>query len=1037
MNFTKLLIGLLIFLSSNQFLFSQPAPWSGGDRIDVQYKLSHPLRFGTENKVYSPKHYFTQPDTIKIVAILVEFQEDDNPLTTGNGKFDLSNKYYNPSTGRDTVIDSPPYDSSYFADHLEFMRNYFYKSSKGKLNISYDLFGQVITLPKKMEEYSPQRNESNIKIGNLYQDAWAIADSFIDFSGYDKNKTAFVIFHAGTGRDVNLAGIFGFDPTPFDIPSLYIGLNNLHEFYGSNYNGIQTGEGLFIQNSLVIPSTENRELTSFGETFLVELGINGILCANFGSYLELPDLFDTRTGNTRIGRFGLMDGESIFSYRGVFPPEPSAWEKIYLGWVDAVEIGSGDSQYSVRTASNNFNTANTIYKVLINSKEYFLIENRNRDADNNGVKIKIRNRDNLDSIVVLQDQDNFFNTPFNSDITILYGNIVDVDDLDWSLPGFIDQDNNFKGGILIWHIDENIIETNLASNSINNDIDRKGVDLEEAKGAQQIGTVVNTIVGSVVLNGFPVDFWYDGDHQVPSNIYQNQFTPNSTPNSLSNNFTNNRIYITDISSVDSVMTFRARIGDEEIKPLAGFPKNIGIHSNRFLGQPVSFDLNNNGSVEFFINNGEDLFGFRNDGTSITGDPGGVLLPSFGYTPPSIAFMPLYNSENRLIAISNSGSSSQAGYYNYDVNYQVTSSDFDNFPAGYYISAAPLVFDTSKAEYGFVTGNIYEKNFSTSGAPSSFIDSVNNSILQFTRSDQSNFNFSTYINFISTGNIVSNNSIDTIRIVNSKNIFINGSLLSNNYNFDTITHSPVLADLNRDGKQEILIVADGKIYALNGNGVLLDNFPVDFGKKVTSGISVADINNDGNYDIIFCTYDGDLYAYGMNGETVGGFPVKAGTDTYSTPSIINLSGNFGILVYGGDGYLYAFRTGFTYDESKVIWKNYLKDRHYSNNNFKSEIVPPVFSEKLPKDKVYNWPNPVYDNNTFIRYYLNGNANEVIIKIVDLSGELITTLNGTSFSNSENEVAWNVSEVQSGIYYGIVEANIDGSKVIRTIKIAVVK
>jgi ribosomal protein S1 len=26
-----------------------------------------------------------------------------------------------------------------------------------------------------------------------------------------------------------------------------------------------------------------------------------------------------------------MDGESFFSFRGLFPPQPSAWEKIKLG----------------------------------------------------------------------------------------------------------------------------------------------------------------------------------------------------------------------------------------------------------------------------------------------------------------------------------------------------------------------------------------------------------------------------------------------------------------------------------------------------------------------------------------------------------------------------------------------------------------------------------------------------------------------------------------------------------------------------------
>lgn len=59
------------------------------------------------------------------------------------------------------------------------------------------------------------------------------------------------------------------------------------------------------------------------------------------------------------------------------------------------------------------------------------------------------------------------------------------------------------------------------------------------------------------------------------------------------------------------------------------------------------------------------------------------------------------------------------------------------------------------------------------------------------------------------------------------------------------------------------------------------------------------------------------------------------------------------------------------------------------------------------------------------------------MLDLSGELVATLPGTMISNSDNEVKWNVSEVQSGIYYGVIEAVIDGSKETKIIKIAVIK
>jgi hypothetical protein len=998
----KIVLGLLILVSANQFLFAQ-------QNERYQYRLSHPIKFGNENISSSPKTFDAGQDTITVVAILVQFQEDNTGLTTGNGRFDLSNKYFSNTLQRDTVVDAPPYDSAYFADHLRFLQNYYEKSSKGQTLISPRLYGTVVTLPKKMEEYSPRDGENFSRLGELYKDAWGIADSFIDFSAFNPAKTAFVVFHAGTGRDVDLKSILGFDPTPFDIPSVYLGLRNLREFYGAGYNGVQTAEGFFIQNSLIIPSTELRELDLSTGSVLVELGMNGILTASFGSYLGLPDLFNTSNGKTAIGRFGLMDGQSIFSFNGIFPPEPSAWEKVYLGWVNPVVISTGDATYRVKTSSSGTFTDSTMYKVLISSKEYFLIENRNRDPENDGQTVFTRNRAFNDSNVYTSDQDGFQ----YFDISSVNGNVVNVQTLDWSLPGLIDASNFYKGGILIWHIDENVIDANISSNTINNNIDHKGVDLEEAKGAQLIGVTFSTPFGDVTGDGTPVDYWYRGNHEVPTNIYKNEFTPTSFPNSLSYSLANNNIFITNFDSINTIMSFRVRIG-AEITPIANFPKFLGVDSSG-NAQPIAFDLNGTGTDEIFANANNSTYGYNTDGSGYT-NPTGLLTTSG-------KFIPAYSSANNTNNVVIGG---------------MNTIEFVN-QAGTVISqnplpdtlSAPLSPFNSFTAAGLDNGVIVE--YSGYSQVNSY-QASNSSIMQFTRAFgiDSVYQFIAAPNkYIVTGNILSSGSRDSLTVTGANEIFVNGTKLPNNYSYGSIQHSPVLADLNRDGKQEIIIVAGNKIFAINGQGVILDNFPVD--KNVTSGVSVADVNGDSIFDLLFVTSDGDLYAYGTNGSVVAGFPVKVGPRTLSTPALANLNDTLGIVVYSGDGYLYGFKTGIAYNSNNVLWKNYLKDRFLTNNNTLSFTNGPVYSGVLPEGKVYNWPNPVYENKTFIRYYLNGAASGVTIKITDLSGELVATLNGTAFANTDNEVAWDVSQVQSGIYYGIIEADSER----RIIKIAVVK
>lgn len=1010
----KKLTLILILLALNCALYSQDFR---------NLKLSHGLNSSKER--IAKKKYFSNTDTIKVVAILIQFQEDSNPLTSGNGKFDLSNKYYNPALQRDTVIDSPPYDSAYFADHLSFLKNYYYKSSKGKLVLDYDLYGKVITLPKKMEEYSPTGSDYT-KMGQMFEDAWASADSIIDFSQYNENNTAFVLFHAGVGRDVDLASVIGFDPTPFDLPSVFLGLKTLKDVYGQNYEGYQVNHNFKIKNSLVIPSRELRELELTSGNYLFQLGMNGILTGAFGSYLGLPDLFNTQTGKTAIGRFGLMDGQSIFSFNGLFPPEPSAWEKIYLGWVEPVTVSYGEWNFSLKSSSTPEPKDSTVYKVLISSKEYFLIENRNRDPFGAGQKVYTRNRAFRDSTLFTKDVPGFV----NYDIYQVNGNLYDVSYLDWSLPGVIDDTANFRGGILIWHIDENVIDANIGSNTVNNNISHRGVALMEAKGSQDIGVTYNTAFGTFTSDGFFVDFWYNGNHYVPSTIYRNQFTPVSIPNSLSYSLANNNIYITDFDSIRYNMSFKIRIGSDVISPVPGFPKNLGKTVTGDYSQVIPVDVNKTGKEILFVNNGQDLYAFNNSGNGLL-NPGGILYQGLGSFPALYSYH-AYAGDYRVTGIQNSTGSSTVVSFKLNSG-SISDTSVINLPKK--VSCAPLVIDSSMYVLGLENGFIVERLL-TSNAVNYKDTTVKGSITRFTKETPSVYRYSASpVTNILSANFSATNSLDSLQLFNGNELRLNGIKVNVNYsgNFRNIT----ACDINRDGRQEIIYSEGNKLYAVTSAGILLDNFPFKTTSDITSGFSVCDINDAGRYDIIFATASGDLYAVGPDGKPVSGFPVKVGPNTYSTPALYNYNDTLAVSLISGDGYVYAFKTGHIFKAQNILWKNYLRDKDFSNNNFRGIYNPPVFSDKLPKDKVYNWPNPVYDSKTYIRYFINGNASSASIKILDLSGELITKLNGSTNSNAENEVVWDVSKVQSGIYYGVVEAVIDGSTETRIIKIAVVK
>src|SRR5690606_4510240 len=120
------------------------------------------------------------------------------------------------------------------------------------------------------------------------------------------------------------------------------------------------------------------------------------------------------------------------------------------------------------------------------------------------------------------------------DTDSLAGVIIDVDEFDWALPG---------SGILIWHIDEKVINEKIAENKINNDKSRRGVDLEEADGIQEIGEIFFNIFGDQLIGeGEQVDAWFSSNN---ADLYRNRFSKNTRPNSLTNAGANSLITISD------------------------------------------------------------------------------------------------------------------------------------------------------------------------------------------------------------------------------------------------------------------------------------------------------------------------------------------------------------------------------------------------------------------------------------------------------------------------------------------------------------
>lgn len=978
-------------------------------------------------------------DTLKILAVMVNFQVDRYESTVGNGKF---GSIYSKNYGS-KIIDPLPHNRNYFEAHLEFVKNYFKKVSGGKLNIAYYVLPDTFSVSQTMQNYSPSTSTDFTPLGNFAKEAWSKAAQIypnFDFKDYD----VFLIFHAGVGRDLTLPGSLGNEK---DLPSIYLSDKALKKIYGQSFSGFPVSNGSFdITNSMVIPETESRELSTVVGDTLIQISINGLLVSSVASYLGLPDLYNTKTGLTAIGRFGLMDGQAIFAYNGLFPPQPSAWEKIFLGWATPKEISLGGSHVNLTTYLAGNASDTTMLKVPINSSEYFLLENRERDANKDGAKITyVLNGDTLTKVFP-KDTTGFYSYDTDS----LRGVVINVDEYDWALPG---------SGILIWHIDNNIINQKIGEDAINADPNNEGVFVEEADGIQDIGQQYTDLLGNtVVIEGDQTDMWYKGN---PSRYFKNKFSGNTQPNSNSNSGANSLISISDFSSTANKMSFNVSLGDSLIKPafkvqVAGNVNYSGLsvialNDSFYLGLANSSSLDlysQNGSLvkkltrfsnvkpaSIFENDSLFIFGIVDDTLNVYVQTSDTATYHFNIPANSSA-----QFESSPVLVKNNGNfkvfvgSNNGSIYRFSPNLLGSSnktlplflnttgnSPFKLAASGGYMSfVSPFTLTTTSKSN---SGQRLEDYNSTA-----FKDNQGNSV---------NINGETPVDFALTKS--KDGTYTSVILTNKSNFFIiqNGSIIKEfGFSVDSIK-SFSLSDLKQNGDNYIMFCASGKLYATNLKGASADNFPVKDPENigfVGTPLSI-DFTGDSKPEIIISTKDGRIFAIdGGSGKVVSSFPISTGDNLALVPAITSNNGNIDLSVLTQNNNFYSWNI---YSGNPKLYWSEANGNNLNNSFLEKALSNNQVTQFFPSNRAYNYPNPVYGNSTNIRYYVAEDS-KINIKIFDLAGDLVTELNDNAKGGFDNETVWNVSNVQSGVYLARIEATSNtGKSQSKIIKIAVVK
>ena len=248
--------------------------------------------------------------------------------------------------------------------------------------------------------------------------------------------------------------------------------------------------------------------------------------------------------------------------------------------------------------------------------------------------------------------------------------------------------------------------------------------------------------------------------------------------------------------------------------------------------------------------------------------------------------------------------------------------------------------------------------------------------------------------------------------------------------DDIRGGISVADLNDDGSYELLFTGyDDMIHVWNPiDGAELDGWPYDMGSNSLTEPVTADLDNDGDLEIVTARKSGVAYIFHHDATPYSNFPTSLSGDIESSPAIGDVDGD-------GD---YEIVFGTTSGLKVIDIKEERGDRlswklHRGNlertGSLGMTLVSNDSEEGLTPSEFHvssNYPNP-FNPSTMIDIE-TVEASDLIVSIFDATGRLINNLVNEYVEAGRYSVKWNGvdatgSGMPTGVYFIRVQSGLD--------------
>jgi hypothetical protein len=252
-------------------------------------------------------------------------------------------------------------------------------------------------------------------------------------------------------------------------------------------------------------------------------------------------------------------------------------------------------------------------------------------------------------------------------------------------------------------------------------------------------------------------------------------------------------------------------------------------------------------------------------------------------------------------------------------------------------------------------------------------------------------------------------------------------------------SPALGDLNNDGRDEIVVVANKSPATLSTLMVFDGATGTVLLTKMLTNISeaspiLADVDGNGTIDVVVGGESGVINAWDLTGAQLDGFPLTTGDFVRSTPAFADLDadGDAELILAGWNRTLYVWDLAAPYVAALAPWPTYCRDAARTGNA--GHVAVSDVDEGLPPARLLRLsravPNP-FNPTTRFEVELAAPA-ATRIAIYDARGRTVRTLHDGRLGAGRHRLQWDGRDAAgvarpSGIYW--LRAESDGQRASR--------